>query len=54
MQLLMFGQSSLLRSSTLNDHTIKDSFEFANDIIQQNPGLFMTLQDIDPLLIHSP
>ena len=44
----------LLRSSDINDHTIDDSFDFANDIIQQNPGLFMALQDIDSLLTNSP
>ena len=37
----------LLRWFTLNNHNIRNSFEFANDIIQQNSGLFMASVDID-------
>ena len=42
----MVEQSSLLRRFALNDHTIKNSIEFANVIMQQNSSLFMGSLDI--------
>ena len=38
----------------MNDHTIKDSFEFVSGIIQQDSCLFMASLDIDLLFANSP
>ena len=44
----------LLRRFNLNDYNIKDSFEFKNDNIQQNSGLFMAFVDIHSLFTNIP
>ena len=38
----------------MNDCNIKDSFEFKNDTIQQNSGLFMAFVDIHSLFTNIP
>ena len=38
----------------MNDHTIKDSFEFVSGTIQQDSCLFMASLDIDLLFANSP
>ena len=44
----------LLKNLTLNDFTIKDSFEFAKFITKQDPQFFMASLDIDSLFTNVP
>ena len=44
----------LLRRYTLNDHSYNNSFEFANDILRQNSGLFLMSLDMDSLSTKIP
>ena len=38
----------------MNEYTLKDSFEFAKDIINQNSGCFMASLDVDSLFTNAP
>ena len=38
----------------MNEYTLKDSFEFAKDIINQNLGCFMASLDVDSLFTNVP
>ena len=38
----------------MNEFTLKDSFEFAKDIINQNSGCFMASLDVDSLFTNVP
>ena len=38
----------------MNEYTLKDSFEFAKDIINQNSGCFMASLDVDSLFTNVP
>ena len=44
----------LLKCFTMNEYTLKDSFEIAKDIINQNSGSFMTSLDVDSLFTNVP
>ena len=44
----------LLRPFTSNSFTVKDSFEFAKNIFQQNFELYMASLDIDSLFTNIP
>ena len=44
----------ILSELTKNEFVLKDSFEFASDIRNQNPDLFMTSFDIDSLFTNLP
>ena len=44
----------LLRHLTSNQFTLKDSFEFAKIICEQDAGLFMTSLDFDSLFTNVP
>ena len=44
----------LLKSFTLNEYTLKDSFEFAKDITNQNSNCFMASLDVDSLFTNVP
>ena len=44
----------LLKCFTMNDYTLKDLFEFAKDIIDQNSGCFMASLDVDSLFTNVP
>ena len=44
----------LLKCFTMNEYTLKDSFEFAKDIINQNSGCFMASLDVDSLFTNVP
>ena len=43
-----------LRDFTINNYTIKDSFEFAKNITEQNSKLYMASLDIDSLFSNLP
>ena len=45
---------SLLKCFTMNEFTLKDSFEFAKDIINQNWNCFMAWLDVDSLFTNVP
>ena len=45
---------SLLRHLTSNQFTLKDSFEFAKIICEQDAGLFMASLDVDSLFTNVP
>ena len=38
----------------MNEYTLKDSFEFAKDIINQNSNCFMASLDVDSLFADAP
>ena len=38
----------------MNEYTLKDSFEFAKDIINQNSNCFMASLDVDSLFTNAP
>ena len=44
----------LLKCFTMNDYTLKDSFEFAKDIINENSNCFMVSLDVDSLFTNIP
>ena len=44
----------LLRHLTSNQFTLKDSFEFAKIICEQDAGLFMASLDVDSLFTNVP
>ena len=44
----------LVKCFTMNEYTLKDSFEFAKDIINQNSGCFMALLDVESLFTNAP
>ena len=44
----------LLKPLTTNDYTLKDTFEFSRDILNQNPNLFMASLDVDSLFTNIP
>ena len=44
----------LLEPITTNMYTAKNSFEFAKDIADQDPGLFMASLDVESLFINIP
>ena len=44
----------LLKCFTMNEYTLKDSFEFAKDIINQNSNCFMASLDVDSLFTNVP
>ena len=43
-----------LKFFTMNEYTLKDSFEFAKDIINQNSNCFMASLDVDSLFTNAP
>ena len=43
---------SVLKPLTTNDHTLKDTFEFSLDILNQNPILFMASLDVNPFFTN--
>ena len=44
----------LLKCFTMNEYTLKNSFEFAKDIINQNSNCFMSSLDVDSLFANVP
>ena len=44
----------LLKCFTMNEYTLKDSFEFAKDITNQNSNCFMASIDVDSLFTNVP
>ena len=44
----------LLKCFTMNEYTLKDSFEFAKDIINQNLNCFMASLDVETLFTNVP
>ena len=44
----------LLKCFTMNEYTLKDSFEFAKDIINQNLNCFMVSLDVETLFTNVP
>ena len=44
----------LLKCFAMNEYTLKDSFEFAKDIINQNSNCFMASLDVDSLFTNVP
>ena len=44
----------LLRDLTANEYTLKDSFEFAKVICEQNSDLYMASLDVDWLFTNVP
>ena len=44
----------LLRDLTSNEYTLKDSFEFAKVICEQNSDLYMASLDVDSLFTNVP
>ena len=44
----------LLECFTMNEYTLKDSFEFAKDITNQNSNCFMASLDVDSLFTNVP
>ena len=49
-----FAHFPLLRHLTYNQFTLKDSFEFAKIICEQDAGLFIASLDVDSLFINVP
>ncbi|XP_057293867.1 uncharacterized protein LOC130622418 [Hydractinia symbiolongicarpus] len=43
-----------LVSLTINDYTVKDSFSFASEIVQQNPNCYMASFDVNSLFPNIP
>ena len=44
----------ILEPLTTNNYTLKDTFEFSRDILNQNPNLFMASLDVDSLFTNIP
>ena len=44
----------ILKPLTTKDFTLKDTFEFSRDILNQNPNLFMASLDVDSLFTNIP
>ena len=44
----------ILKDLTINDHTIKDSFTFAEDIVNQNAEHYMVSFDVESLFTNIP
>ena len=44
----------ILEPITTNKFTIKNSFEFAKEVIEQNSGLFMASLDVESLFTNIP
>ena len=44
----------LLRDRASNEYTLKDSFEFAKVICEENSDLYMVSLDVDSLFINAP
>ena len=44
----------LLKCFTMNEYTLKDSFEFAKDIINQNSNCFIASLDVDSPFTNAP
>ena len=44
----------LLEPITTNIYTVKNSFEFTNEIADQDPGLFMVSLDVESLFTNIP
>ncbi|XP_066924802.1 uncharacterized protein [Clytia hemisphaerica] len=44
----------LLKEHTMNEYTVKDSFSFANEIVEQNADLYMVSFDIQSLFTNIP
>ena len=44
----------LLEPITTNMYTVKNSFEFAKEIADQDPGLFMAILDVESLFTNIP
>ena len=44
----------LLQPITTNMYTVKNSFEFAKEIADQDPGLFMANLDVESLFTNIP
>ena len=44
----------ILKSLTSNEYTVKDSFAFAEEIVEQNSEFFMESLDVDPLFTIIP
>ena len=42
----------ILKPLTTNDYTLKDTFEFSRDILDQTPNLFMASLDVDSLFAN--
>ena len=45
---------SILKQFTLNEYTVKDSFSFCKEILDQDPNLFMASFDIQSLFTNIP
>ena len=45
---------SILKPLTTNDYTLKDTFEFSRDILNQNPKHFVASLDVDSLFTDTP
>ena len=44
----------ILKPLNTNDYTLKDTFQFSRDILNQNPNLFMASLDVDCLFTNIP
>ena len=44
----------ILKPLTTNDYSLKDTFKFSRDILNQNPNLFMVSLDVDSLFTNIP
>ena len=44
----------ILKDFTINEYTVKDSFSFAEEIVEQDAKLFMVLFDIESLFTNIP
>ena len=44
----------VLNELSVNNHTVKDSFSFAADIVKQDPSLYMSSFDVDSLFTNIP
>ena len=44
----------ILKQFTINEYTVKDSFSFSKEIVDQDPNLFMASFDIQPLFTNIP
>ena len=42
----------VLKPLTINDYTLKDTFEFSRGILNKNPNLFMASLDVDSLFTN--
>ena len=44
----------ILKQFTINEYTVKDSFSFCKEIIDQNPNLYMASFDVQSLFTNIP